>query len=374
MARKKSGRKKKRKFKYQQRSKEDLRKRQIRGSGLWDSTFLDQFQVWKPQEGKHRLRVLPATWPGASHYGFDVWTHFQIGPDKQAYLCTQRMKGDTCCICEERRKASGIDEKYAKALTPARRVLMWVIVRGKEDEGPQLYSMPKTMDEDITTLSEDESGECLWIDKADKGYDIIFSRTGTTKENTKYSGVKVARKSTPLSDDEEEMDAWLDFITENPLPDVLRYYDQDYIERVFSGGSAESADEDEDEEETPTRTERKSGRRKRPVIDEDDDDNGDDDDDDDDTDDDDTDDDDDDTDDDDDDDDTDDDDEGLDDDDESLDDDPDDDDDSGDDDDDDDSGDDDEDEAPPPRKRGKGKGKGKKKTPVKGGLRRRRRK
>lgn len=227
------------KFKYQPRTTEQLNKRASQSGGMRDSFVSDEFTIYSPKEGDIKLRILPPTWSDSpEHWGFDVYVHYQVGPDNAAYLCLNKMKGEDCPLCEERIKAEKEGEAdYAKQLAPTKRVLVWMIDRKNEDAGPLVWAMPWTIDRDICKLSMDDSGEIIYLDDPDNGYDILFSKEGQGQK-TKYIGMQVSRRSTPIGKDQ-----WIDYVIANPLPNVLHYYEYDYIKNIFVGKITEHSEE-----------------------------------------------------------------------------------------------------------------------------------
>lgn len=244
-------------FTYTKRTSEQVNKRATQSGGQFDRIFKEQFSVAKISEGDHQWRILPPTWPSAEHWGMDVFLHYGIGPDQQSYLCAEKMNGEPCPICEERQKADRDGDKdYAKQLNTSKRVVVWAVNRNAKGEGPVLWSMPYTLDKDISKLCIDkETGEVLAIDDPDDGFDIEFNKEGA-KLQTRYTAVAIARKTTPLARDEEVMDTWLQFAVENPLPDALNYFDYDHIQSVFAGGHV--ASDDAEEKTIPARRSRKA--------------------------------------------------------------------------------------------------------------------
>jgi hypothetical protein len=238
------------KFHYRRRDKEAVKKRANQTGGAFDSLFDSKFATFAPKDDDTTLRFLPPTWDDPDHYGYDIYVHYDVGSDSQRYLCPNKMRGENCPICEEKKRAEAEgDTAYAKTLTPVKRVLAWVINRQDEDSGPLLYAMPWTLDRDFNKLSIDKrSGEVLNIDDPEDGYDVEFSKTGK-KKKVQYSGVSIARRSSPLSDDQEQADEWLEFVEENPVPDVLQIYDYEYIKSIAAGKKDHSDDDDEDAEE-----------------------------------------------------------------------------------------------------------------------------
>lgn len=223
------------KFVYKAPTRETMEGRS-QGGGDWDTWLKRGVPQFKPKAGKHKIRILPQTWDGASYYGYDVWVNYQIGPDKGAYLSLHKMKGTKDPIYEEyaKAKAEGRDED-AKNLAARKRILVWVIDRKAEDQGPQLWSMPVTVDKPLAMLASDtETLGIIDIAHPDEGYDVTFTRVGDG-QFTKYEAISIARNPSPISDDEDTANAWLDYIMENPVPDQLNFYDYDHIKRAFSG-------------------------------------------------------------------------------------------------------------------------------------------
>lgn len=277
---------KKKRFEYHARNKEQMNKRANQSGGAFDSPIADDITTFTPKEGDYNLRFFPPTWDGADHYGLDVYIHYGVGADDQQYLCLQKMKNEDCPICEEKKKAEAAgDSEYAKELSATKRVAVWLIDRAQEDVGPLIWLMPWTIDRDFANLCMDKkSGEILLIDDPDDGYDVSFSREGSGVK-TKYVGVAIDRKKSPLADDDEDLDDWLDKVVDRPLPDCLHFFDYNHIHGIFAGGASSKdeevdEDDDDDEEEKPRRrTRQKPARKKASPKSNDDDDEEDDDDD-----------------------------------------------------------------------------------------------
>lgn len=239
------------------RTVETVVRKSKQAGGLYDSPFKPDVTTYKPKEGECTVRILPGTWEDTDAWGdgWDIttWIHYSIGADDGAYLCLDKMKGESCPICEARREATG---EEADDLKPSMRPLCWVIDRDNEKAGPQLWSLPNTLFREINLRSVDKkSNAALLIDHPDEGYDIAFTRTGTGL-TTNYSGVEVLREQCPIHDDPKKQDAWMAYIVDNPLPDTLNFYDAEYIEKVLFGKADRrkvETDEDEDEDEGTSR-------------------------------------------------------------------------------------------------------------------------
>lgn len=228
-------------YEYQRRDAGAVRKRAEQQGGDFDRFLKDGLKAFKTNEGDNTIRFLPPTWPKADHYGLDIFVHYGVGADQQTYVCPQKMKDQPCPICEEHVKAQKDgDEKYAKELAAKKRVLVYIIDREAEKDGVLIWSMPWTLDRDICKVSQVDkrSGETLFIDDPENGYDVDFERKGN-KDRTEYIGVAIARRESPLGDSK-----WLQFAEDNPLPDQLIIYDYDHINKAFGGAGGGGGDRD----------------------------------------------------------------------------------------------------------------------------------
>lgn len=248
---------KKRSFSSYTPSKDKL-KSKAAGGGSYDNYIKPQFKKYKIKDGKNLIRVLPPTWEDADYHALDIYVNYGIGPDNSSYLSLSKHGKGKDPISEARNEANREgDDEYAKKLQPRGRRLMWVIDRMDEDEGPQILDAPVTLDKHFANLScgdedEDSGGIINFVDPTE-GRDIRFYREGKGK-NAKYEGSQVRfLKPSPLSDDDEQLKEWMEFVKENPLPDCLQFYSYDHIAQMFDG-SAPSRDDDDEEEKPRKRT------------------------------------------------------------------------------------------------------------------------
>lgn len=255
-------------FSYRGRTSEDVSRRAKQTSGRYDKILTEDLPWFKPREGENCIRLLPwlngedpdfekldEKW--GNHWGIDIIIHNQVGPDKGGYLCLDKMNGEPCPICEAWR-TDDIDE-----IKPGDRVLCWLIDRNDEKAGPKLWSMPLGVSKDFSAASTIKgSGEILLIDDPEEGYDIYFDREGE-KKLTKYKRIEVAREPSPLHDEEKKQNKWLDYISEHRLPDMLKFYDADYLEKVLSGQISASERDDDEDEDDDRGSSRRGGRSSR---------------------------------------------------------------------------------------------------------------
>lgn len=244
-------------FKYKSRDKEKWEARADQSGFSRRSMYVDDVKTFRAHEDENLIRILPPTFDDAEHYGLEIFVHYGIGPDGDSFLCQNVMNNDPCPICEERTRAlKDGDKEYADKLKAGKRVCVYIVDRDDEDEGLLMWAMPWTMDADITTLAVDKrTGEVLDVDDPVNGYDIEFTKKGKGI-NTKYSGVAIARKSSKLKNATALEDA-----VETPLPEILKFYEYDEIEKIFNAGGGYDGDEEEEEEEEEERGGRKRRRR-----------------------------------------------------------------------------------------------------------------
>ena len=258
--------KSKKRFEYKPRDPDAVRARAASG-GNREGFLVDGVKTFSPKAGEHTVRFLPPTWDSTSHYGFDLWAHYGVGYDSGSYLCLQKMNKGDCALCRERQRAiKDDDEELAKLLEPRSRVACWVIDRDNERDGVLMWLMPWTVDREILQQSMDKKTKEVYnVDDPEKGYDVSFERQGE-RMTTKYVGVQLDRRPSPLTDDDELAEEWLNFVQENPIPDQLIFQEEEYLEKIVGDGLVapksvrDKTKKDKEEDEKPS--------RKRPRRDE----------------------------------------------------------------------------------------------------------
>lgn len=237
-----------RRFQYKPRSAKVVEQRASQQGTMFDAIIKSQYKTFKPKKGENSVRIMPPTWEDADHYAMDVIVHRNVGPDNQSYLCL-KMQGKPCAICEERLDlVKHRESDAAKAIRPVDSRVAWVIDRDKEKEGPMVWVFGWTMDKNIALLCRDRrTGEVLFIDDPEEGYDFSFSKDGEGI-HTQYRGEQVDRRASPLHDRDKQAEEWLDYIMENPLTDVLNFYSYEHLMEVMHGKPVDPDEEDEVDE------------------------------------------------------------------------------------------------------------------------------
>jgi hypothetical protein len=220
-------------FKYRRRSDESVEKRATQQGGNFQGFIKDEYRTFNPKKGDFSIRFLPRNESEqAEHYGEDIYVHYSVGPDNASVLCPAKMANEACPVCEERMRAERRgDEDAIKELAPHRRVLVWLLDRKNEDQGPLLWSMPWTVDRDISKVCKDrETGRYYFIDDPEQGYDAYFDVEGEGIQK-KYSGYQLQKRASSVAA------KWLEYIEKNPLLDTLRWRNYDEIRELFEGSA-----------------------------------------------------------------------------------------------------------------------------------------
>jgi len=232
---------------------------ETRGGG-YDSILKDDVKPLKPHASTNTIRILPPTWENPKHYGLLIWLHYNVGPSDRRYLCLRENATSPhrhCPVCDALydlgSRATQDDRQRLKA-KPS--YLFYVIDRDNEKEGVQVWqtSQKNVSEIAIQSINKRNQGVLNIIDIED-GYDVEFTRTGEGRNGTRYHGFMVDRESTPLSNDDRKYNAWLDYIDDNPLTEVLNFYSPEHIEQVLHGRGRE----DEDDDQPRSRTRRGNG-------------------------------------------------------------------------------------------------------------------
>lgn len=206
----------------------------------------------------YSIQIFPPTWETDSEntfWAYSIWLHHQIGINKTSFLCLKRMLNKPCPICEEivKMQRKNVDEKIVNAIFPKQHKACFV--RDLDDTNqtkPYFWAPSPNMVNNIVNVSKLQSrkgGEIVEkyrpIDDPDAGYYVSFHITGE-KLNTAYSAWAV-NNGDPFSEED------LEFVEDNPIPSVLRYYDYDYIKSSFNA--------EDDSEPEPEVSSRRTARR-----------------------------------------------------------------------------------------------------------------
>lgn len=234
------------------------------------------FDFWKPKAGENTIRILPGVGDMGEVFWAEIGTHYmKIGPNNyKTWVCPNFTADMLCPICEYVNELYATGQKSDRELAQEIRVskgwAMNVIDRKDEEKGPQVYSAGVTVMRQIQALIGNDDYGDLIIDP-DQGLDLIITRTGTGRQ-TSYD-VNARRKTTPLHEDPDQIDEWLDKaidltpveLTDDPEEDADAFRDSngtliamfgiasyERIKREFENAGAEEELEEEEQPEEDT--------------------------------------------------------------------------------------------------------------------------
>jgi hypothetical protein len=253
-------------FEYRPPTKDKLQERSNQKGGAYDTIFAPTVKIWKCTEGDKRIRIMPATWEGADHYGLDLFIHGYVGADRGTYICPAKNgENGKCCVCEAARIASDEGDNETAGKLKARKVVcIYLIDRDNESEGPQIWQMGWMNDRDIAAVCIDRrTNEVFLVDDPEGGFDVEFRRVGKGQFDTRYTNIRLSRRPCPLSDDPKQQEDWLQFIVDNSIPDLLIHKDNEYISQQFD--AEPRAEEAEQPEPRHAREPEKPSEPRRPA-------------------------------------------------------------------------------------------------------------
>ena len=142
--------------------------------------------------GKNVVRVLPPPMGKDSPFRV-VWMHFVHRPGESepvVFACPLKEARKPCPVCAkaDQLKTSGDQNAYdrAKDLFPRRRVFANVIDRANPNAGPKILGFGATIHDALIKLRKNGDVGGDFTDPL-HGFDVVIERTGTGKEDTRYT-------------------------------------------------------------------------------------------------------------------------------------------------------------------------------------------
>ena len=177
---------------------------------------------WKPSIGKQNVRIVPNKYNKKNPFT-ELYFYYGIG---KKVMISPLSWGDKDPIAEFAKQLRSTNDKenwrLAKKLDPKMRIFAPVIVRGEEANGIKLWQFGKELYMDFLNLADNEDvGD--FTDVAE-GRDIIINTVGPDVTGTQYnkSTIMARTKVTPLSEDANQIQNWLDE-QPNPLEEFKKY-------------------------------------------------------------------------------------------------------------------------------------------------------
>jgi hypothetical protein len=249
-------------YNYQPPSYEEAQKIVEQASRQFDNFIKQEIpKPFKARVGDNVIRILPPTWENARHFAYEVKLHRNIGMNSRGFgstylcpKCNDLSPYSECPVCEEvellNRRGSNKDLINKIRLSTSN--ICYIIDREDEKAGVQPWIISQTRNAEIVAQATNKKNHrYINIVHPIEGRDLEFKRIGSGLD-TEYKGFKIEWEPSPLSENADLMDKWLDYIEEHPIPDILQFYSPEHIAEKFHGKS----DIDEEPEPEPTRSKR----------------------------------------------------------------------------------------------------------------------
>ena len=164
---------------------------------------------WKPrQEGKYQIRFVPSLLNKNNPFQ-EIYMHYGVGKYPIVALSNWGEQDPVVDFTKKLRTTSDSENwRLAKKLDPKLRVFAPVIVRGEEDKGVRLFEFSKTIYMELLSIADDEDyGD--FTDVAE-GFDFIVNASKVADRPGFGLSLRPKPKQTPLSEDANTVNAWLE--------------------------------------------------------------------------------------------------------------------------------------------------------------------
>lgn len=166
---------------------------------------------WSPKQGRNIIRIMPPV-REMEYYFQEVGKHSMSPDGKKRVYCPSFTSGGQlpCPVCEIIKDLRDAGDKasaeMAKSLGNRRMFWMNVIDRENPAAGPLIYTPGVMVFGDVTAyILDPDYGD---IYDVEDGIDMVITREGSGI-NTEYN-VKARKNASPLSEDPDEIEKWLD--------------------------------------------------------------------------------------------------------------------------------------------------------------------
>ncbi len=163
-------------------------------------------ESFTPEDGAVFFAILPR--PESEIFFKEIFIHYNIGPDNNAFLCPNKMFSDNCPICDylQELKNAGEPEDVYKEYYWTKRYLFWVVnVENKRTvkDGVYIYDAPKTVKNGILDVCVDErTKDIIDISDPTEKVNIVFRRVGKKGDmRTNYKGFKLEDRTEEIPDE-----------------------------------------------------------------------------------------------------------------------------------------------------------------------------
>ena len=229
-------------------------------TGKFASVFQEGIKTWKCGEGDHEVDIIPY-YVGEHHptrkppdwdYVLDIWVHYGVGVNEDAFLCMAKTYKQRCAVCDYQKKLrdlEGVDEDLIKSLNPKRRSIYNIVCldNSKElDKGIQVWdSSHYLMERLLVPLTRTKHGDKIYFCDPEGGKSVAFTREGS-REKTSFIGHRLQDRTEQYDFEVVKQSFVLDDIIKQPAyKEIFEYLDD---------GGVQSQDAVADEPKTAGRS------------------------------------------------------------------------------------------------------------------------
>lgn len=170
--------------------------------------------IIKMKVGKNVVRILPPQEGRDTPFEL-IWMHFvDVQERTEVFPCPRRMAKRPCPVCAkaEQMRSSGDEAMYerARSLFAKRQWYANAIDRRNPGDGVQLVGWGKEIMDQVNTIRRNLVEDNVDFTDPYEGIDLVVERTGTTRDDTEYTVTTRGLKVTPLGEDDDQMQEWID--------------------------------------------------------------------------------------------------------------------------------------------------------------------
>lgn len=197
--------------------------------------------TWRPQAGEEKtIRLI--SFPDNDGQPFkELWFYYNIGNNPGLLSPNQFGKPDPIQELINKLRSDDTKESYelCKKLYPKMRSFIPVVVRGEEEKGVRLWSFGKMVYQELLKymLDADYAPD---ITDPKEGFDIKVSCTQPPGKLYAETSVRPRPRSTPLSEDQDQVKEWLGAIPN--LDDLYSLKSYEELERIINTWLADPED------------------------------------------------------------------------------------------------------------------------------------
>jgi hypothetical protein len=217
---------------------------------------------FKSLEGSNYIALLPQ--PNGSEYFKEIYAHYDVGVNNDAYLCPNKMFNDKCPLCDyaKKLKNSGEPSEVFSDFLPRKRYLFFILDmtdKVTQTKGIKLFDAPFAIMKGIIGISENpRTKELIDVSDPDENINVVYSRKGTKKNSTEYGDFQKEERTKPIPEKFlEEVPSFEDIFVEpdiNAMNESLLVSDEDDNEKEPPRRSTgQHVSEEDNDDEKPVR-------------------------------------------------------------------------------------------------------------------------